>query len=292
MCQVTNRKESVQTSVRHADKQRYFYKLVYCFCPVDMIKAIIIEDEHLVARQLERKISLVANDISIIEILPSLKTARKWLMENAEPDLIFMDIQLSDGISFELFDYYDLKCAVIFTTAYDEYAIRAFKVNGIDYLLKPVGENELKKALEKCRRLIGNNPENTLAVQELIKALALPGAAQNKYKEKFIISVRHQWIPIETSNIACFSKDNIYYLHTFQGDRHALEYDSMDQLEDLLNSRQFYRANRQYLVNVDAIQAVRLHENQKLTVILKSPLKIEIDVSREKAPAFKKWFDR
>src|SRR5690349_16388834 len=102
-----------------------------------MIKAVIIEDESLIARELQHKIAEVADDVEIIEILPSLKTAKKWFMQHAEPDLLFMDIQLSDGVSFELFDHFKLNCPVIFTTAYDEYAIRAFKVNGIDYLLKP-----------------------------------------------------------------------------------------------------------------------------------------------------------
>jgi two-component SAPR family response regulator len=105
-----------------------------------MIKAVIIEDEQLIARELVNKIMAVADDVSVIETLPSLKTARRWFMQNAEPDLLFMDIQLSDGVSFELFEEFDLSCPVIFTTAYDEYAVRAFKVNGIDYLLKPVDE--------------------------------------------------------------------------------------------------------------------------------------------------------
>src|SRR5215471_3236718 len=118
------------------------------------MKALIIEDEALIAKELQYKIKSVADDIDVIEVLPSLKTARKWFMQNAEPDLIFMDIQLSDGVSFELFDLYKLSCPVIFTTAYDEYALRAFKVNGIDYLLKPVDEVELKKAIDKSRTII------------------------------------------------------------------------------------------------------------------------------------------
>src|SRR5215831_8866683 len=115
------------------------------------MKALIIEDESLIAKELQNKIEDIAGDINIVEILPSLKTAKKWFMQNAEPDLIFMDIQLCDGVSFELFDLYKLSCPVIFTTAYDEYALRAFKVNGIDYLLKPVDDEELKTAITKCR---------------------------------------------------------------------------------------------------------------------------------------------
>ncbi|HSK13830.1 MAG TPA: response regulator, partial [Phnomibacter sp.] len=113
--------------------------------------AIIIEDEAIIAKVLENKIKKVAPDVQILDILPSLKTARRWLSEHAEPDLMFMDVQLSDGVSFEIFNEFTLKCPVIFTTAYDEYAIRAFKVNGVDYLLKPVKDDELAAAIEKCR---------------------------------------------------------------------------------------------------------------------------------------------
>src|SRR5436190_10567920 len=123
------------------------------------MKALIVEDEPLIARELQAKIKSVSDDVDIIEVLPSLKTAKKWFMQNAEPDLIFMDIQLSDGISFEIFDTYKLSCPVIFTTAYDEYAMRAFKVNGVDYLLKPIDEDELSKAITKCRIIVeSKNP--------------------------------------------------------------------------------------------------------------------------------------
>ena len=118
------------------------------------MNAVIIEDEGLIAKELLNKIEQVSNDINVLEILPSLKTARKWFLQNAEPDLLFMDIQLSDGVSFDLFDEFQLQCPVIFTTAYDEYAVRAFKVNGIDYLLKPIDDSELKKAIDKSRTLI------------------------------------------------------------------------------------------------------------------------------------------
>ncbi|HKG68218.1 MAG TPA: response regulator, partial [Segetibacter sp.] len=118
------------------------------------MKALIIEDEALIAKELHNKIMEVADDVNVVEILPSLKTAKKWFMQNAEPDLIFMDIQLSDGVSFELFDIYHITCPVIFATAYDEYALRAFKVNGVDYLLKPVDNDELKKAIDRSRNII------------------------------------------------------------------------------------------------------------------------------------------
>lgn len=255
-----------------------------------MIKAVIIEDEQLIARELANKIAVVADDIEIVEMLPSLKTAKKWFMQHAEPDLLFMDIQLSDGVSFELFDHFRLSCPVIFTTAYDEYAIRAFKVNGIDYLLKPVDESDLRTAIEKSRGLINGKSVLPVDMQQLIATLATPQASL--YKEKFIVSVRNTWIPVDTREIACFVRDNLNYLYTFNGDKYILDFTTLEDIEELLDPRIFYRANRQSIIHINAIQSVKPHENQKLSVFLKAPLKMELDISREKAPAFKKWFDR
>ncbi len=255
-----------------------------------MIKAVIIEDEQLIARELTSKISAVADDISVIEVLPSLKTARKWFMQNAEPDLLFMDIQLSDGVSFELFDHFNLSCPVIFTTAYDEYAVRAFKVNGIDYLLKPVDEAELLKAIDKCRMMINGKSSQPVDLQQLAATLSMPLPAL--FKEKFIVNVRNTWIPVDTKDIACFIRDNLNYLYTFNGDKYILDFTTLEDIEELLDPRMFYRSNRQSIIHINAIQGVKPHENQKLSVFLKAPLKMELDISREKAPAFKKWFDR
>lgn len=256
------------------------------------MRALVIEDEPLIAKELVEKIKMVASDITIIDILPSLKTTRRWLMENAEPDLMFMDIQLSDGLSFDLFDQYHLQCPVVFTTAYDEFAIRAFKVNGVDYLLKPIDNEELERAINKCRIIVESKLQFPTDIRELIKRFSDPAAGKTGYKEKFIVNSRHQWLPVYTKDIACFMKENLHYLYTFSGDKYILDFTTMEEIEELLDPKIFYRANRQYLVNMDAIQSIRLHENQKLTLTLKSPLKAEVDVSREKAPTFKKWFDR
>lgn len=255
------------------------------------MKAIIIEDETLIAKGLKNKIADVAPDINIVEILPSVKTASRWLMENAEPDLVFADIQLSDGVSFEVFERYELKCPIIFTTAYDEYAIRAFKVNGIDYLLKPVDADDLKKAIDKCRALMDKNKLPS-SMQELIQVLQSPDKSTKLYKEKFIVSVRNNWLPVYTKDIACFVRENLNYLYTFSGERYIVDMVTLEEIEELLDPRSYYRANRQSIVNINAIQSIKPHENQKLTLTLKAPLKIEQDISREKAPGFKKWFDQ
>ncbi|MFT3826254.1 MAG: LytTR family DNA-binding domain-containing protein [Chitinophagaceae bacterium] len=255
------------------------------------MKAVIIEDENLIARELKAKIAAVAEDIEVIEILPSLKTANKWFMENAEPDLLFMDIQLSDGVSFQLFERYEIKCPVVFTTAYDEYAIRAFKVNGVDYLLKPVDEEELQKAIARCRAIVSAKAMYPVPVEKLLQSI-MQKQDITLYKEKFIVNVRQQWVPVNTKDIACFMRDNLNYIFTFTGEKYILDFTTLEEVDELLDPKQFYRANRQAIVNIEAIQSVKPHENQKLTVQLKAPLKLEVDISREKAPAFKKWFDR
>jgi DNA-binding LytR/AlgR family response regulator len=257
------------------------------------MNAIIIEDENLLARQLAAKIKILDAGIKILELIPSLKVARRWLSENAEPDLIFMDIQLSDGVSFELFEDFQLKCPVVFITAFDEYAIRAFKVNGVDYLLKPVDDNELLRAIEKCRRQL--QPEQAMAAipnwNDLLQAISVQ-ASMPVYKEKFIVHQRNQWVSVNTKDIACFYRDNLNYIFSFDGSKYILDNTSLDETEELLDPKVYYRANRQCIIHIDAIQSVRLHDNLKLSLHLKAPLKLDIDISRDKAPSFKKWFDR
>jgi DNA-binding LytR/AlgR family response regulator len=238
------------------------------------------------------KIKKVAADVDVVTILPSLKTARRWFGENAEPDLLFMDIQLSDGVSFDIFNSFTLKCPVIFTTAYDEYAIRAFKVNGVDYLLKPVNETDLAAAIDKCRKQVSKIENAPADITALIKSLTNPDSA-NRYKEKFIVNIRNQWMPVNTKDIACFSKEVLNYIYLFNGDRYMIDYVTLEEVEELLDPKQFYRASRQFIINMDAIQTVKPVENSKLIVRLKEPNhKLEIDMSRLKSPEFKKWMDR
>ncbi len=256
------------------------------------MKAVIIEDEEIIASVLLGKIKKVAADVDVVAVLPSLKTARRWFGENAEPDLLLMDIQLSDGVSFDIFNDFNMKCPVIFTTAYDEYAIRAFKVNGVDYLLKPVKDEELAAAIDKCRKLNNTNEKPPSDIAEMIRSLANPSSA-SKYKEKFIVNIRNQWMPVNTKDIACFSKEVLNYIYLFNGDRYMIDYVTLEEVEELLDPKQFYRASRQFIINMDAIQTVKPVENSKLIVRLKEPNhKLEIDMSRLKSPEFKKWMDR
>lgn len=254
--------------------------------------AIIIEDENLIAKELQFKIAEIDSTIKISAILPSVKTARNWLMENAEPDLIFADIQLNDGVSFEIFEKYQLKCPIIFTTAYDEYAIKAFKVNGVDYLLKPIDNEELTDAIAKAKVIIESKSVFPKDMQQLLNMMANPNPNQNAYKEKFVVKQRNNWLPIATKDIACFYRENLNYIYTFDGQKHILDFVTLEEIEELLDPKLYYRANRQSLVHIDAIQSIKPHENQKLTLTLKAPIKMEQDISREKAPGFKKWFER
>lgn len=257
------------------------------------MKVVIIEDEDIIAKVLQNKLRNVDPGIDVIEIIPSLKVAKKWFLNNAEPDILFMDIQLSDGVSFELLDHFKLNCPIVFTTAYDEYAIRAFKVNGVDYLLKPVDEEELKTAIDKCKAIIEMKNPAVRDFSDLVKALANPQQSFHKYKERFIVSIRNQWMPIATSDIAFFAKETLNYIYLFNGERYPLDFSTLDDVEEVLDPNQFYRANRQYIINVAAVQTVKPLENSKLSIRLKDPNhKVEIDMSREKAPVFKKWLDR
>lgn len=256
------------------------------------MNAVIIEDESLIAKELVYKIEEAATDVKIKEVLPSVKTAYRWFMENAEPDLIFADIQLSDGTSFEIFERYNFSCPIIFTTAYDEYALRAFKVNGIDYLLKPVDEDDLKKAIDKARSIVQSKAAYPKDVHELLRMMANPAQSTVSYKEKFVVKVRNNWLPILTKDIACFYRENLNYLLTFTGEKFILDFTTLDEIEELLDPKLYYRANRQSIIHIDSIQSIKPQENQKLVVTLKAPLKVEQDISREKAPGFKKWFDR
>ncbi|MFN8252327.1 MAG: LytTR family DNA-binding domain-containing protein [Ferruginibacter sp.] len=257
------------------------------------MKAVIIEDEDIIAKVLVNTIRKVDSSIEVIDILPSLKVAKKWFGNNAEPDILFMDIQLSDGVSFELLEHYQLNCPIVFTTAYDEYALRAFKVNGVDYLLKPVEEEELRKAIRKCRDIVNKRTAPTADIQNLLMGISSPGTAAAKYKQRFVVNVRNQWMPVPVKDIACFSKEILNYIYLFNGEKYSVDITTLDEVEEVLDPGQFYRANRQFIINIDAVQTVKPVENSKLIIRLKEPNhKFEIDMSRERAPVFKKWMDR
>jgi DNA-binding LytR/AlgR family response regulator len=248
------------------------------------MKILIIEDEPLVAKDLQNLIGKLAPDANIIRVISSVESAKKWITENPMPDLILSDIQLSDGISFDIFESLHLTCPIIFTTAYDEYAIRAFKLNSIDYLLKPVDAKELEAALTKYKSL---SAENMLGDQ--LKALIGNwGNQTKKYKERFLTLHRNTLVPISQDSIAYFHKEELIYLHTLDNEKLICEHHTLDEVENLLNPEIFFRVNRQFIIHIQSVGKIKT-THKGLTVELKPPHNIVIDISREKAIAFKNW---
>ncbi|MFN8356013.1 MAG: LytTR family DNA-binding domain-containing protein [Spirosomataceae bacterium] len=257
------------------------------------MNAIIIEDEKLVAKELIFKIAEIEPTMKILEVLPSVKTALNWLGNNAEPDVIFADIQLADGVSFEIFEKFQLNCPIIFTTSYNEYAIKAFKVNGIDYLLKPVEPEDLEKAIQKAKNISKSQSKSPLDINRLVEMLQSGASVKPAYKEHFLCSHRNAWVPIKTSDVAFFNYDSLVFIHTKANEKYVVDGDTMDEIETMLDPDKFYRVNRQFIVNIDAINRVWGIENSKLKLKLKEPYQaIEVDISRQKAPIFKKWLEK
>jgi DNA-binding LytR/AlgR family response regulator len=247
------------------------------------MKVLVIEDEPLVAKDLLKVITRVAADAEVIGILSSVSEARNWFDQNPAPDLVLSDIQLSDGISFEIFESRRLKCPVIFTTAYDEYAIRAFKLNSIDYLLKPIDEKELSSALEKYRSLSGGSVTDQLKV-----LMSGWGKAQKKYKERFLSIQRNSMIPITQQEIGYFHKEELIFIHTMNNEKMIGEHQTLDEVESLIDPAVFFRVNRQYIIHLQTVARIKT-THKGLTVQLKAPFNLELDISREKASAFKEW---
>jgi len=215
-----------------------------------------------------------------------VKSSVQWFTSNPSPDLVIMDIQLADGISFQIFEQCQVKSPVIFTTAYDEYALKAFKVNSIDYILKPVDADELKQAIQKYKSLTAA-PDKILesigyAVQMLTK----------KFKERFVIKVGEHLKSIEANDILFFfSLEKTTFAQTADGRKHILNF-TIDQLEGLLDTSKFFRINRKYMVNVKSIQDMINHSNSRLKLVLKTCDDPDVIVARERVQEFKDWLDK
>jgi DNA-binding LytR/AlgR family response regulator len=249
------------------------------------MKILIIEDEPLVAKDLENLLGRIEAKVEVLAVLSSVEAAKKWFSGNKLPDLVLSDIRLADGISFEIFENLHLHCPIIFTTAYDDYAIRAFKLNSIDYLLKPIDGKELAAALAKYKSL---STENILAEQ--LKTLMNDWGQQphKKYKERFLTLHRNTLVPVLQQDIAFFQKEELIFVHTMSNERYISEHQTLDEIESLLNPEIFYRVNRQFIIHLQSVGRIKT-THKGLTVQLKPPFNNEIDISREKAASFKKW---
>jgi DNA-binding LytR/AlgR family response regulator len=248
------------------------------------MKIVIVEDEPLAAQDLQKRIQSIQPDAVIVGIISSVSAAKKWFTTNAHPDLVFSDIQLSDGNSFEIYESIDLACPIIFTTAFDSYAIRAFKLNSIDYLLKPVDEKELAAALKKYKAL---NPDS-LVGEQLKRMLTTWGESSRMFKERFLALHKNTLVPVTVGEIAYIHKDELIYIQTMANEKLISEHHTLDEVETLLDPKIFYRVNRQYIVHIQVVGKIK-PTHKGLTVQLKPPFNLEIDISREKATAFKEW---
>ena len=251
---------------------------------------IIIEDEKPAARLLQRKLEKI--NVRAEVMLHSVEEALNWFSQNEHPDLIFLDIQLSDGLSFEIFEKTDIKSAVIFTTAYDEYALRAFKLNSIDYLLKPIDEDDLEVAVSKFKERFQHSKANgnesmQLDFEQIRKMLSNP--FEKIFKKRFTVKIGQHLKVISTDEIECFFSENKgTYIHTFDNRNYLLD-STLEVLEQELDTADFYRISRKFIIPLKAIKEIVVYSNSRLKIILPTFREDEVIVSREKVSDFKNW---
>lgn len=246
---------------------------------------LIIEDENPAAKRLIQLIKEVLPDAFLYGNLDSIESSIDWLSSNLAPDLIFCDIQLADGLSFSIFENIEVNSPIIFTTAFDQYAIKAFKLNSVDYLLKPIDPKELKHAIEKFQQQTQTPTLDFNKIKEIIQA-------ENKtYKSRFLVKIGEKIQSIPTSDAAYFySEERITFLKTYENKKFILDY-TLDQLENMLEPKQFFRLNRKYITSFSSISEIHTYSNSRLKIILKDCSDNDILVSREKVGAFKDWLD-
>ena len=253
------------------------------------MKILLIEDELPAAKLLARLLETHCPQGRILATLDSVESAAAWLANSPAPDLIFMDIQLADGLSFDIFTKTEVRSPVIFTTAYDQYSLKAFKVHSVDYLLKPIEPVELVRALEKYERFFRKQEAFDFGSIQQMMQTAL---RQPTYRERFLVKSGQHLVHLSVADIACFfSEDKIAFAKCFDGKKHIVEY-TLDQLEACLDPRQFFRINRRMLVRADAIGKISNWFNSRLKVELLLPGEEAEAVSRERVAEFKQWLNR
>lgn len=249
---------------------------------------IIIEDEKPAARLLQRKVEKLG--LQVNTMLHSVEEAISWFQNNPHPDLIFLDIQLSDGLSFEIFEQIDIKSAVIFTTAYDEYALRAFKLNSIDYLLKPIDEEELSIAITKFKTQFQSRNFGTISSLdfEAIKRM-LVNPVEKEYKKRFSVKIGQQLKVISIDEVECFYSENKgTYIHTLDNRDYLID-STLEVVETEINPKDFYRISRKFIIPLKAVKEIQVYSNSRLKIILPTYKDDEVIVARERVGDFKEW---
>jgi len=250
------------------------------------MNVLIIEDEDLTAERLESLLLKYDPSIRVAAMLPSVRESVQWLNSHPHPDLIFLDIHLEDDLCFRIFEQVNLSVPIIFTTAFDEYMIKAFRVNSIDYLLKPVSFEALSAAMQKYHSMKRQfSPTDLEALREVM------GQPRQAYKNRFLITVGTRLRTIETAEIAYFfSEEKITFLVTKDNQRLPIDF-SLDKLTVLLDPTQFFRANRQFLLSLPAIRNIHTYSNSKLKLELQPDPRQEVFISKDKVSTFKEWLD-
>jgi len=248
---------------------------------------IIIEDEKPAARRLDRMLQSL--DININAMLHSVEESVEWFQKNMHPDLIFLDIQLSDGLSFEIFEHVEINSAIIFTTAYDEYALQAFKLNSIDYLLKPIDSEDLEKAVQKFRERVSEKQNVSMNLNDIKNLLISP--SEREYKKRFTLKVGQHLKMVSVDAIECFYSENKgTYIHTNENRDYLIDL-TLEELEKELDPQTFFRVSRKFFVNVNAIKDMVSYTNSRLQIKLNSYNEQEVIVSRERVRDFKTWLE-
>lgn len=251
------------------------------------MKAIIIEDEKPAARRLGRLLAEL--DVNVSVMLHSVEEAIEWFQNNKHPDLIFLDIQLSDGLSFEIFEFIEVKSAIIFTTAFDEYALQAFKLNSIDYLLKPIDDEDLEKAVKKYRNFKPEKDSISVDFEDIKKLLVNP--LEREYKKRFTARVGQHLKIINADEVECFYSENKgTYAATLDGRNYLLD-TTLESLEEELSPKIFFRVSRKFYVNINHINDIISYTNSRLQIKLNHFKEQEIIVSRERVKDFKLWLE-
>lgn len=252
-----------------------------------MIRTLIIEDEDAAASRLEKLLQRIEPELRIIGRLDSVQASVTWFQTNPPPDLLMLDIQLGDGLSFEIFRKVKVDSFVIFTTAYDDYAIKAFELNSIDYLLKPVDEEKLKFSLEKFHKLRPSSPGI-----DIEKIVSMIESRKSQYKKRFVVSIADKIKMIETRDVAYFySLDKNTFLCTLENLHYPLDF-SLDHLETMLDPETFFRVNRQYIINYTSISKLFTFSKSRIRIDTTPPIRDGLMVSSSRTPEFRKWLDR